>query len=1307
MASNEKGLGNKQHKVHFSRLPIAQLQIANCFFAGRTNQCLGNEKRLIRRNRQLAIGNRQSKEIWLGPLLGSNRARLIKRCAALTSKGQTDSFLYLAASHPLLEIVTEEILDRSSSRGVWGELPVYLFRGLVRRILLSAVNETGGRLPSRIPIDREELPLQRSLVSQILARLKAQGKLKAIAPLAHSDGCVNTIVKLIGEMQRAAKSPAEVRAILEERGGPAPPTSVTVPLQIDFDREVALIYEAYERALSQTSFTEEDADQLRALAILRGELAGNRIGVPWLSRVKLLVLDGFFDFTPVQGEMLRLLITSVPEVVANLNHDERNPEIFRAFHDTIEQLRSIDTFDVRRINEPAPVRGVLAQLREKLFNPTLATIEHVDSSVPTSALSVQNSVLSTQVEVQLFECTDRETEIRALAKEIKRLVHSESYQLSDIALVVRERESYAETIERVMREESIRCNLERRLVTTEIPAVRAARKLFQLLAESDEDETSSIKVSILADLIKSEYFRLADDEIAKLAKEFGQSYAALLRLENNGNFAPVDREREEWLKREAGIGRWDADGLENVIAYVGAELRVTKWLERAGQLLAQWPQVSATRKLVAPDPANDQEKDDDPEDNIVDADKIELDTKSRDLEKKRRPARDVHPAAIAWVLLVIRRVSDLIKSVPREGQPFQLRLGILHLLEQLQFYRQTRKPLRAAVDRELPQAMLDLSGLEALRRSLVATIKSFEIARVALPAKTGVTVVALSAFLNEVSRCLGAQAQTGTGAQRGGLRVLAATDVRGLRFRALFIAGLIEGGFPLRTSRDWIYPHEERARLKEFGLTLEDISPATLLKEEHYFYQAACRSTERLYLLRPLSLEDGTETVASYYIEELRRAIAPAELTTSTIRRDFDGKEVLSASTPSELARSLVRHQEQHRGKALRDTLLPAGHVERWIEWANEKQYLSASALLRIEIERQRATGAFGRYDGLITDQNLRAMLGNQFGAAAVHSASGLSMYGNCAYRFFASRVLKLEPRGEAALDLQALDAGKLLHDVLRQFFELHRGERLRRDDLPELRRELAELADRVFNEHQRVVPPLNPNIWKIDREIRKILLDQVLLFEMGVQEKGKKDVRPAYFEVAFGMKPHQPADAISRAEHLELSRSGPAGEETIKIQGQIDRVDVCEDPKGHTLIAYDYKLSNGYNSPDMVAGRTLQVPIYLEALERLILPNYEIAGGGYYTVRGSTNRRNKGIYRADYSDYTGIQAKSSVWDDNNWQKIRAEAVAKIWQFLDGMRAGSFIVNPSEGKKTCRFCDFAAVCRYERYRIERKKRDQT
>src|SRR3989454_11239020 len=118
-----------------------------------------------------------SKEIWLSPVLGTNRERLLARCADYVSKGQTDRLLYIAASHPLLDLVTEKLLDGKTAPGVWGEFPLYLFRGFVRRILSEArasaraTSDTeplltrglltpDGRLAPRTPIDREELPLR-------------------------------------------------------------------------------------------------------------------------------------------------------------------------------------------------------------------------------------------------------------------------------------------------------------------------------------------------------------------------------------------------------------------------------------------------------------------------------------------------------------------------------------------------------------------------------------------------------------------------------------------------------------------------------------------------------------------------------------------------------------------------------------------------------------------------------------------------------------------------------------------------------------------------------------------------------------------------------------------------------------------------------------------------------------------------------------------------------------------------------------------------------------------------------------------
>jgi len=557
--------------------------------------------------------------------------------------------------------------------------------------------------------------------------------------------------------------------------------------------------------------------------------------------------------------------------------------------------------------------------------------------------------------------------------------------------------------------------------------------------------------------------------------------------------------------------------------------------------------------------------------------------------------------------------------------------------------------------------------------------------------------MALSAFVGEVERSLNSQSLVIGIANRDGLRVLEATDVRGLRFRAVFIAGMIEGGFPLRASRDWLYPHEERERLKQYGVILEDISSDTLLKEEHYFYQAACRATDRLYLTRPLATNDGNETVASYYLEELQRAIAPAEITTVQVRGDIDSHDIERASTAPELALSLVRQDERHRHHAHRRGLLPQKQIAALLANAKSDGYISLAAWRRVDIERERNGSWFGRFDGEITNPDLRSSLTQRFGQGYVHSASALSTYGNCAYRFFASRVLRLEPRSEAALDLQAIDAGKLLHDILRRFLEQYRKRYLPSQEREKLREQLAKVADQVFAEHERRVPPLNRRIWEIDCEIRKLILDQVLLYELRLQERTReRGIVPMYFELAFG-RASQASDPESLSDFLRIER--PDGDSAL-LQGQIDRVDV--DERGRFAIAYDYKLSQGAKLEDIEAGRQVQIPIYLAALEQMFLPGYTLVGGGYYRLRGAGPRLNQGLYRAAFADYTSVTSTKTKLDDAEWQRIRRAVRAKVWEFIDGMRAGHFPVKPSLGKTTCKFCDYAAVCRYDQYRISHK-----
>ncbi len=790
-----------------------------------------------------------SKEIWLGPVLGNNRSRLIKRCSQLVSAGQAHSFLYLAASHPLLEIVTQDVLDGADKRGVWGELPVYLFRGFVRRLLTTAVNEHSQKLSPRVPIDQDELPLKRSLISQILARLMASGQLNAIGPLANREGCVNTIATLIGEIERAAKSPAEVAEIIAARTsdlepeasetelrnpgeefrdesnksgrdarGPSQnpsedPIQRRVASQADFDREVVLIYATYAALLNQHQLSEQDADQLRALRILEGELDGQALSLPWLREVQLLVLDGFFDFTPVQGEILRQLIPRIPEVIVNLNHDERNPEIFLPFQETIGHLAAIAPFVAKQSGaEVIAARGALSELRQNLFNPTLSDkLQFVadDRADPSDHQQIDQS------EIRYFECGDRDTEIRAIAKEIKRLVLQQNYNLAEIALVVRQRASYAETIARVMREESLPCNLEVRIEANDIPANRAALKLFAILEEMSRDETAAAwkdhaseqaneqtneqsrehratpRISELADLIKSEYFRLSDEDLRELSSRFDAEHAGLLQ-ENN---QPPDPEHAARLKKRYRIGVWDADALENAFAYVGSELRVSDWLARARKLIKELPGAEATRELLNIDSV-EQARDPDEADQIENAETAKVE--AADVERKRRPSRDIHPAALAWTSLVIQSFAERIQAVERAGTPARLRLGLLKLLEQFRFRDQITRPVRnAAGDDALPQAVLNYNSLEALRRAFVAAIKSIEIA-------ASVSAPRGSAGLSEPPASAGGKSTTAIGqvkpgppADAGGSDIRLATFIEEVR-RALSSQSIVFGAADAR-----------------------------------------------------------------------------------------------------------------------------------------------------------------------------------------------------------------------------------------------------------------------------------------------------------------------------------------------------------------------------------------------------------------------------------------------------------------------------------------------------------------------------
>src|SRR6185295_19850251 len=123
--------------------------------------------------------------------------------------------------------------------------------------------------------------------------------------------------------------------------------------------------------------------------------------------------------------------------------------------------------------------------------------------------------------------------------------------------------------------------------------------------------------------------------------------------------------------------------------------------------------------------------------------------------------------------------------------------------------------------------------------------------------------------------------------------------------------------------------------------------------------------------------------------------------------------------------------------------------------------------------------------------------------------------------------------------------------------------------------------------------------------------------------------------------------------EFLKLNRPGVDPVETALFQGQIDRVDVNE--REGVAVAYDYKLAQGAKLDDIETGRQVQIPIYLAALEQLFLPGYELAGGGYYKLRGRGPRLNRGLYRLAFADCTSVTSPRTKLSDGDWRRMRRD----------------------------------------------------
>ena len=440
--------------------------------------------------------------------------------------------------------------------------------------------------------------------------------------------------------------------------------------------------------------------------------------------------------------------------------------------------------------------------------------------------------------------------------------------------------------------------------------------------------------------------------------------------------------------------------------------------------------------------------------------------------------------------------------------------------------------------------------------------------------------------------------------RRGGVRVMRPEDVVGKTFEHVFVLGLAEGMFPKPLKEDPVIDLFERRSLRE-----QNVEFATAAELAHWedlsFYFTLLAAGKQVVISYPRVLEN-TELVPGAFFERL----------------GMNGEE-LDVHRETDSASSV----EEVRRLTLRQPILPFDDV-------------LATARDHYRAELGRETGPFyDEFDGVIgvpVDPARRTW-----------SASQITTIGQCSFRWFAGRLLRLNAVEEMETGLDPSTRGRLYHKALEIAVSCA-------IDAADIRKATLENLDKAFAEaelDEKVKLPILPN-WEVERREQ-------------LNELRKAVESPEF--ISFD------------ARVADVEREFQAEWEGFRLRGTIDRID--EMPDG--LIAIDYKTSGqvpkGAKDASGKLAIDVQIPIYSRVALPKLFPGKHVGSSLYYSL-------TKGkVLRTEH--------------EGDLERLHVLAA-----FLRSILSeGSFAVDPDIQEKACTYCDFKTVCR-KGPRLKRKRR---
>lgn len=377
------------------------------------------------------------RKVYLGSFNNIKKEELINKSIEKLKKNQGNEFFYILPNGELLRQYRQNFIDLVDQAF---EINLFTFDDIVNRILEDDLTQI---------IDN---PTKNLILRVVLKRLSEENKLSYYKDFVDMPGFINSINDIIGDIKRSLIYPNEYLDRCPNK-----------PIYL----EMGLIYSHYEKILAELNISDREGTYFKSVDLLKTN--------DFLSDIKTIIIDEFYDFRPIELAVLEQLINSNIDIIINIPFESHSKSII--LENTLYLLKGLG-FEIENIKDSP--RSQFERIGGYLFTNEEELFEAND-------------------DINIINAATPLLELRKVFEEIKRY-HKVGVDLNNMAIIITN-PSYQEILHKISVLEGIPISKNK---ATPLITMSITRELLNII----EGRMANYSKTTLINRIKSNYFAI-------------------------------------------------------------------------------------------------------------------------------------------------------------------------------------------------------------------------------------------------------------------------------------------------------------------------------------------------------------------------------------------------------------------------------------------------------------------------------------------------------------------------------------------------------------------------------------------------------------------------------------------------------------------------------------------------------------------------------------------------------------------------------------------------------------------------------